>query len=448
MSIPNQRFLDGLHPAQLDAWRAFDEGKKRFFLLKWHRRARKTTFILNVLIRECVFNPKSVYVYIAPTYKQAKSIVWRDPNMLFRYLPEQDEMGWEKNESELFIKFANDSLLLIKGGDDPDSLRGIDASGIAPDEWAQMKPEIWLEIFRPIITQGPNRWAMFAYTPKGENHATELWREAENWGDWYTSELKASESRLLASSELEKAKREMPTFLYDQEFECAELTDEEFTLITSRLLDSLQKIEQFRPQVRRLVTCDPALIHGDLCIAYAMENTAVLGERVFRQNDTKKIAWGLKQFGLEHEMNVFAIDNIGIGKGIVDELAADGQIVIPFDSREKASDERFANKRAEAWWYVMRQMMDGEVDYPQDMTLRQELSSVRIKPIGYHGRIILEPKYETKKRLGRSPDRGDAFVQGVYCSPMVSPEIEHKDDYDRHKDSRYDKRPESAMVCG
>lgn len=435
-TVPNQKFIDGLHTAQSDVLEALDAKRKRFFMLKWHRRARKTTLIINTLIRACCLNKKKVYPYVGPTYRQAKNIIWRDPNMLFTYLPPQNhrQFGWEKNESELYIKFKTGCVLPIKGGDDPDTLRGIDADGIGFDEWAMMKHEIWTEIFRPIIAQDVNRWAMFAYTPQGWNHATAMWREAQEWEEWYTSELKASMSGLLTQAELDKARREMPPFLYDQEFECADITDEELTLITSRLLDNLpRKLEKIGGRVRRIVACDPdASVNGDLCVIYAIEDSEPVDDDIFHERDSMKIGARVNLMMERHGINDAIVDSIGAGNGVIAYLNSIHKRVMEFDSREKAIEEkRFANKRAEAWWHVMKQMMDGEILYPAEvngkpkeaMLLRQDLSSVRVKPGGRHGRILLEDKVlGTKKRLGRSPDRGDAYVMGNYGLQFVNPE--------------------------
>jgi phage terminase large subunit-like protein len=442
--IPNDRFINGLHDAQLDVLAKFDGRLKRFFILKWHRRARKTTLILNILIRECLRNRKSVYPYVAPTYTQAKAIVWRDPNMLFSCLPDRREVAWQKNESELFIKFPNGSVLPIKGGDDPDSLRGIDAKGVGFDEWALMKEVIWTEIFRPIITEDPNRWAMFGYTPKGENHATVQWRKAQKWSDWYRSFLPASRSGLIPKPELEKARREMPPWLYDQEFECKDISDEEFVLISSAMLDALRDVGlRVYPDERRIIACDPdSSIGGDECVIYAMENKRRIDENIMHERDTTKIAFCVETMARKHDTDTIIVDNIGIGKGVYDNLTnARDWDVIAFDSRERAADsERFFNRRAEAWWYLMEQVMNKELDYPEDLLLRQDLSSVRLKPGSR--RIQLELKQETKRRLGRSPDRGDAFVMGVWGDQFVIPKRKRT----KRDKWAFESKTESAMA--
>lgn len=358
--------------------------------------------------------------------------------MLFSYLPDKREVPWVANESELYIRFPNGSILPIKGGDDPDSLRGIDANGVGFDEWALMKKEIWTEIFRPIVAEDVNRWAIFAYTPKGENHATDMWRASKEWSDWHRSLLRASESGLIPREELLKAQREMPTWMYEQEFECADITDEELTLITSRLVYELKSYKQTKGHIKKLVSCDPdASVVGDECVIYYFENEEIKDEKIMRERDTKKIAHECNLMCKKHETSNVAVDTIGVGMGVVSELNSLGLNVLPFDSREKALNKRkFANKRAEAHWYVMEKMQNHEVPYPKGLLLRQDLTAVKINPA--NRKILLEKKLKTKARLGRSPDRGDAYVIGIYSLQFVQPESEDIDEYGRRASEESD----------
>ena len=111
--IPTRRFLDGMHPWHKEVFRVFDAHLARFYSLEWHRRARKTTCWLNLAIREACKYPKRTYLLIGPTKEQERQIVWDDPNMLDAALPAQVEMGWEKNEQKLQVRFANDSRLVV-----------------------------------------------------------------------------------------------------------------------------------------------------------------------------------------------------------------------------------------------------------------------------------------------------------------------------------------------
>jgi hypothetical protein len=88
------------------------------------------------------------------------------------------------------------------------------------------------------------------------------------------------------------------------------------------------------------------------------------------------------------------------------------------DSTAKTRDGKlgFRNKRAEATWRL-REALDPEqeggsvIALPPDAELKADLASY--KWINTTGGILLEDKEKTKKKLGRSPDKGDAVVMCV-----------------------------------
>jgi phage terminase large subunit len=88
------------------------------------------------------------------------------------------------------------------------------------DEVGDQNPKIWNEIIRPALADRLG-WALFIGTPKGNNHFKELRDRAEKSEDWALLEFKASETGVLAPSELKAAQREMGEDKYNQEFECS-----------------------------------------------------------------------------------------------------------------------------------------------------------------------------------------------------------------------------------
>ena len=400
------------HKWHLHILKAFDDKLARFFILIWHRRARKTTLILNILIREALKNPKSMYAYVGPTYVQAKGIVWRDPNMLDRYLPK--ELIKRKNESEMYVEFTNGSILAIKGADKPDSLRGMDWSGVALDEFALMKREVWEEILRPVLTQNANRWAIFAFTPKGVNHAHEYYVKSKEWDGWMSSILKASESGLLDEDQLKQAKIEMTDALFNQELECSFISREEKSMITSEMIDALDSNTLFHEEDKSIVACDPSE-GGDECVIHAIYNTKILETLKLHENDSMKIAGEMVSLAYRHGIKDYAVDDIGIGKGIKDRLAEQGHNVLGIRSSEKAFDEsHFYNRRTEMWWYVADMMRHKLLEPIKDFELKGQLVAPKYEVIDSSGKIRLEPKKYTKDILGRSPDNADAYVYGIF----------------------------------
>lgn len=73
----------------------------------------------------------------------------------------------------------------------------------------------------------------------------------------------------------------------------------------------------------------------------------------------------------------------------------------------------FLNQRAEMWW-KFREALDPNnqdpVSLPPDKSLAADLATPQWKRTTGEGLIQIESKIEIRKRLGRSPDRGDAVV--------------------------------------
>ena len=109
---------------------------KRFNVLVCHRRFGKTVFAVNEMIDKALANNfrNPQYAYIAPTYRQAKQIVWEYVIDFTRNIP-----GVEVNKSELSIYIHRPSVkdtngriiresdkikFMLLGADNPDALRG------------------------------------------------------------------------------------------------------------------------------------------------------------------------------------------------------------------------------------------------------------------------------------------------------------------------------------
>jgi phage terminase large subunit len=192
------------------------------------------------------------------------------------------------------------------------------------------------------------------------------------------------------------------------------LTEIENALIDYNSLEALKNVIHFIPRTKRLLSCDPSM-GGDECVIYIFENTKIIDEKVLHYDDTMKIVGEIMILMQKHKLEICAVDTIGIGKGIVDRLRELGKDVIAIDSAEKSSnDEMFYNRRVEMWWYLLEEIQKREIEYIQDEELKRQLTSVKRRVINSNGKIQLEPKEDTKKRLGRSPDRADAFVYGIW----------------------------------
>jgi hypothetical protein len=194
--------------------------KRKNKVLVIHRRAGKTAVAINALIMEAnrPENIGKIFHYVFPQKSQAKEAVWKDPSMLFNYLPA--ELVDHKNEVELTIYLKNKSQIYLKGADDPDAMRGTNPFGVVFDEYSQMKVEVYNEIYRPILAANGG-WIWFVGTPKGKNDFYNKFRFAQEHPEkWQTLLLKASESKIIPAEELQAAREQLPMQAFNQEFEC------------------------------------------------------------------------------------------------------------------------------------------------------------------------------------------------------------------------------------
>jgi phage terminase large subunit len=190
--------------------------QKRWSIAVAHRRAGKTVACVQKLTKaalECT-RREPRFAYVAPLFNQAKDAAWLYLKHCARLL------GAEINETELRADFPGGARIRLYGADNPDRLRGMYFDGVVMDEYADMRPSVWGEIIRPMLADRQG-WASFIGTPKGRNEFWKLWEYAQTSPDWYALMLRASDTGLLAESELADAQRTMAPEQYAQEFECS-----------------------------------------------------------------------------------------------------------------------------------------------------------------------------------------------------------------------------------
>ncbi len=199
-----------------EAFLDFHKRDQRWAVLVCHRRAGKTVATIADIIRRAVTEnkPDARYAYIAPYYAQAKNIAW---DYLLKFAAPAIVKA---NQSELWVELVNGAKIRLFGADNPDALRGLYLDGVVLDEYADMKPRLWGEIVRPLLTDRQG-WATFIGTPKGHNAFYDIYNEAQKNPNWYVKTLRADQSGLLPLAELEDAQATMSDNQYEQEFLCS-----------------------------------------------------------------------------------------------------------------------------------------------------------------------------------------------------------------------------------
>ncbi len=191
----------------------------RFNVVVCHRRFGKTVFAINQMIKSAVQDLQQGkkaprYAYLAPLFKQAKTVAWDELKRLLIDFPDV-----KFNEAELRADFMGARIQLY-GADNPDTLRGIYLDGVVLDEYAQMNPKMYSEVIRPALSDRKG-WGVFIGTPKGKNEFYDIYHTAKEKKGWKRFLFKASETGILDDEELEMAKQDMAETEYEQEYECS-----------------------------------------------------------------------------------------------------------------------------------------------------------------------------------------------------------------------------------
>lgn len=186
------------YQAQLFAAR--DKGIDRF-LEVWHRRSGKDTSFLNLTIRE-MFKRVGTYWMMYPELKQGRKILWDGISASgFRYRDHfPSELVADINNTDMKITLENSAVFQIVGADKLDKrLVGTNPIGVVLSEYSLMSPASW-DFVRPILRENKG-WAAFIFTPRGKNHAHDLYQVAKRLSYWHTSLLTVHDTRRDAPGE-------------------------------------------------------------------------------------------------------------------------------------------------------------------------------------------------------------------------------------------------------
>jgi len=212
--------------------------KHRFAVLNCHRRFGKTVCILNHLIKSALTNPlpNPRYAYVAPTYKQAKSIAFDYIKQFTAKIP-----GTSYNETELRCDLPNGSRITLLSGEAGDSLRGLFLDGVCIDETAQIEPSLWNEILRPALSDRKG-FCYFIGTPAGmQNFFYDIYQYAMSDPKWLAYTAPVSRTKIIDQEELDAAAAQMGVSKYKQEFECDWIANIEGSLYGNIIKDLEQK---------------------------------------------------------------------------------------------------------------------------------------------------------------------------------------------------------------
>ncbi len=185
----------------------------RFRVLCCGRRFGKTTLAIDQIKGCAALRAGSRIAYIAPTFQQARDIAWQQ---LKKDCKDAAEFV---NETRLEIKLVNGSLIVLRGWESIETLRGQQFDLVVLDEVASMRnfKLNWQEVVRPTLTDTKGE-ALFISTPKGFNHFYELFNEQEKDPDYKSFHFTTYDNIYIPPEEVDKASVELGADRFAQEY--------------------------------------------------------------------------------------------------------------------------------------------------------------------------------------------------------------------------------------
>lgn len=370
----------------LSAW---DSGFKRLILVG-HRRLGKDKMVFANLPKK-MMERVGTYFYFLPTYTQAKKVIWTGADGAgFRFLDHfPDAIIKNKNETEMRITLVNGSILQLVGADNIDRIVGTNPIGVVFSEYALMKPEVW-DYVSPILAENGG-WAVFVYTPRGQNHAYELLINGQKNPRWHVEILPVSKTGAVAEVDLLEQRMNMSAALYAQEYEC-DFT-ENATAVFKEVESRTYKVEELKHNDGGLFQIGVDLAKmNDYSVITPFDLTTFT---VYPQDSFNKIDYTLQKAKIEaayyrYNKGRIVMDSTGVGVPIVDDLLNKAINIAPYTFTFNSRNDLLIN--------LQILLEQDRIKIPNDQELIDELKSAYfdVTPQGRTKIVVPDGKHDDR----------------------------------------------------
>jgi len=189
-------------------------------------------------------------------------------------------------------------------------------------------------------------------------------------------------------------------------------------------LEAAQQRE-LEPGLPLILACDVARFGSDLTTLAVRNGNVVRIAKSYGGRDTMRTVGEITRLArdLSSEQGrkpTIVVDDAGVGGGVTDRLKElrEFKVVDYLGARSARASRDYPNRRSEDWFQLAEVLPLLDLDDDED--LAADLLAPRYV-LDSQGRRVVEAKAETKRRLRRSPDRGDAVVMALSVEPPGKP---------------------------
>jgi hypothetical protein len=385
-----------------------------------------------MLFKAVTHKDRNVF-YIAPTQKQARSIIWEALKARIGNIGEANE---SRLEMKVPTQDGGHSTIFIAGWENRENFRGMKAHHITFDEVDTMKDLFigWQEIFRPALIDTAGT-ADFIGTPKKENpNLRRLEKEAND--EWASFRFATSDNPHIPFTEIEAAKADMDGITYQQEI-LAEYVENAGALFKYTALVDMFSNTVTKGNDKYLIV-DIADDGSDKTIFSFWHGLECYRIDLYEQLQTDGIISQIRESAAAERIpySQVAVDAIGVGAGVASSPLLQG--IIGFKSsygalRTDLDPTRlpnvhyrnnapliteYKNLRSQCVFTLARLVNDHEIAVRiEDQRIKshiiEELSTYQDASKGDGKRMPTE-KDDVKAIIGRSPDLSDTLIMRMY----------------------------------
>lgn len=353
---------------QIPFLRAMDSGCKRAILV-WNRRSGKDKVCFNYTVKKA-FERVGTYYYFLPTYSQAKKVIWdnidNDGFRMLDHIPK--ELIKNTNATELKIELLNGSIIQLIGADEFKKAGiGTNPVGVVFSEYSVTDPEAWRYVSPILAVNGG--WAVFNFTPRGQNHAWQLLQQAKDNENWFTEILTINETKVLTDEALEEERKMNPQDIIEQEYFCKFI--EGAGAFFRRVIENTYEANDIsEPTHKYQLGVDLAKTMDYTVITPFDLNTF----RVLKQDRFNQIDYNLQKSKIEasylrFNKGLVNMDSTGVGEPVYDDLYQRGIRINSYKFTEQSRRDLLVN--------LQLLLEQNKIKIPNDQTLINELQSFR-----------------------------------------------------------------------
>lgn len=200
---------------------------RRFIFLVAHRRAGKSVFAINHMIRAAMTNtrqdPPPRYAYVGPSFDQTKDLIWGYLKQFAGVIP-----GVKFLEGDLMCVLPNGATIRLYGGAAAyERMRGMYFDGVMLDEFALLNPAVFSTVVRPCLADYRG-WCIVSGTSNGDDHFAALKKKAEknierrgSKSNWAIYSISVTETTALHPDEVAEMTEDMTPEEYAREMLCS-----------------------------------------------------------------------------------------------------------------------------------------------------------------------------------------------------------------------------------